>query len=110
MREQEQKNKTEQEEVNPSLVGVLLETQREYAHSNKMKDKIIILLIVCMLLETLSFVWYESQFEITTGTTETQTIEMDSSGENASTEYNDIAGDMYNDNAVHNQGTEKEGE
>lgn len=35
---------------------------------------------------------------------------MDSSGENASTEYNDIAGDMYNDNAVHNQGTEKEGD
>lgn len=60
MREQEQKNKTEQEEVSPSLVGVLLETQREYAHSNKMKDKIIILLIVCMLLEALSFVWYES--------------------------------------------------
>lgn len=94
MREQEQKSRTE-EDINPSLVGVLLETQREYAHSNKMKDKMIILLIVCMLLETLSFVWYESQFEVYGTSTEITT-----EGDNANAEYNDIVGDMYNDNAT----------
>lgn len=103
MREQEQKNKTEQEEVNPSLVGVLLETQREYAHSNKMKDKIIILLIVCMLLEALSFVWYESQFEVYGTTTEITT-----EGDSAYAEYNDndVAGDVYNDNSSNQSGGE----
>lgn len=101
----EENKVTEEKDMN--LVGVLLETQREYAHSNKMKDKIIILLIVCMLIETLAFVWYESQFEITTGTTETKTIEMDASGDSANTEYNDVSGNMYTDSAVHSEDVKK---
>nr|DAX35070.1 MAG TPA: 6-aminohexanoate-dimer hydrolase [Bacteriophage sp.] len=43
---------------------LLLDTQKEYTRSNKMKDKIIILLIVLMFLEAVvgycGFVYYES--------------------------------------------------
>lgn len=93
--EETKKTTVPEEEANPTLIGVLLETQREYAHSNKMKDKIIILLIVCMLLEALSFVWYESQFEVYGTTTEITT-----EGDSANAEYNDVSGDMFKDNAT----------
>lgn len=54
---------------------VLIDTQKEYSHSNRVKDKIIILLIVLMFLEAVigygGFVWYESQFDyVTTEETE----------------------------------------
>lgn len=43
---------------------LLIDTQKEYARSNKVKDKIIVLLIVLMFLEAAigycGFVWYES--------------------------------------------------
>lgn len=46
---------------------VLLDVQKEYARSNKIKDKIIVLLIVLMFVEAVvgysGFVYYESQFE-----------------------------------------------
>lgn len=49
---------------------VLLDVQKEYAKSNKIKDKIIMLLIVLMFAEAVvgysGFVYYESQFETTT--------------------------------------------
>ena len=44
--------------------NLLLDTQKEYSRSNRMKDKIIIVLIVLMFLEAVigycGFVWYES--------------------------------------------------
>lgn len=50
--------------------NLLLDTQKEYSRSNRMKDKIIIVLIVLMFLEALigycGFVWYESQFDYVT--------------------------------------------
>lgn len=43
---------------------LLIDTQKEYRKSNKIKDKIIILLIVLMFLESViafaGFVYYES--------------------------------------------------
>ena len=49
---------------------ILLDVQKEYAKSNKIKDKIIVLLIVLMFAEAVvgysGFVYYESQFETTT--------------------------------------------
>lgn len=74
---------------------VLLDVQKEYAKSNKIKDKIIMLLIVLMFAEAVvgysGFVYYESQFE--------------TEGENANAEYNDndVSGNQYNGNAVHNE-------
>lgn len=47
--------------------SLLLDVQKEYRKSNKLKDKIIILLIVLMFLQAVvgysGFVWYESQFD-----------------------------------------------
>lgn len=44
--------------------NLLLDTQKEYSRSNRMKDKIIIVLIALMFLEAVigycGFVWYES--------------------------------------------------
>lgn len=84
---------------------VLLDVQKEYARSNKIKDKIIMLLIVLMFAEAVvgysGFVYYESQFETTT----TEKIEAGTEGENANAEYNDndVSGNQHNGNAVHNE-------
>lgn len=52
---------------NEDVEKLLFDTQRIYSESNKIKDKIIIMLIVLMFLEAVAgftgFAWYESQFE-----------------------------------------------
>lgn len=77
-----------------------MDVQKEYSKSNRVKDKIIILLIVLMFAEAvvgyLGFTWYESQFdyvvtETTETTTETKTdVDMDASGENANEDWQDV--------------------
>lgn len=87
---------------------VLIDVQKEYKRSNKLKDIIIIILIVLMFLQSAfsfgCFVWYESQFDYVT--TDGKNVDVETSGDNANAEYNDISGNQYNDNAVHNQGGE----
>ena len=87
---------------------VLLDVQKEYKRSNKLKDIIIIILIVLMFLQSAfnfgCFVWYESQFDYVT--TNGKDVDVETSGDNANAEYNDVSGNQYNDNAVHNQGGE----
>lgn len=79
---------------------VLIDVQKEYKRSNKLKDIIIIILIVLMFLQSAfsfgCFVWYESQFDYVT--TNGKDVDVETSGDNANAEYND--------NAVHNQGGE----
>lgn len=95
---------------NEDVEKLLFDTQRIYSESNKIKDKIIIMLIVLMFLEAVAvfagFVWYESQFETvqTTEETETRDVDLSTSGDSADATYNDVSGDQYNDNAVHNEG------
>lgn len=68
--------------------------------------RVLILILVCYTTILVSmiagFFWYESQFEVTeqvvTETTTTQEV----SGE--ASEINNVQGDMYKDNATHNQG------
>lgn len=87
---------------------VLIDVQKEYKRSNKLKDIIIIILIVLMFLQSAfsfgCFVWYESQFDYVT--TNGKNVDVETSGDNANAEYNDVNGNQYNDNAVHNQGGE----
>lgn len=87
---------------------VLIDVQKEYKRSNKLKDIIIIILIVLMFLQSAfsfgCFVWYESQFDYVT--TNGKDVDVETSGDNANAEYNDASGNQYNDNAVHNQGGE----
>lgn len=74
--------------------NILLDTQKEYRRSNRMKDKIIAVLIVLMFLEAIigycGFVWYESQFDYVTTEQTTQDIDLSTEGDNASAEYNDV--------------------
>lgn len=91
---------------------VLLDVQKEYKRSNKLKDIIIIILIVLMFLQSAfsfgCFVWYESQFEYydTAQEENTKDVDIETSGDSANAECNDVSGNQYNDNAVHNQGGE----
>lgn len=88
------------------LSKLMIETQKTYKKSNKIKNKIIVLLIVLMFFEAVvffsGFVYYESQFDyVTTGT---QDIDIETTGDNANAEYNDVGNNQYNDNATHNEG------
>lgn len=87
--------------------NLLLDTQKEYSRSNRMKDKIIVVLIVLMFLEAIigycGFVWYESQFDYVTTEQTTQDVDLSTEGDNANAEYNDVKGNQYNDSATHNE-------
>ena len=78
---------------------VLIDVQKEYKRSNKLKDIIIIILIVLMFLQSAfsfgCFVWYESQFDYVT--TNGKDVDVETSGDNANAEYNDVSGNQYND-------------
>ena len=97
--------------MNDELTNIMIETQKQYKKSNKLKDKIIILLTVLMFAEAVifygGFVWYESQFDYVS--TDSQEVNVETSGENANAEYNDndVQGNQCNDNAVHNEGGEQ---
>ena len=52
------------------------------------------------------FVWYESQFDYVTTETGGKDVDVETSGDSSNAEYNDVSGNQYNDNAVHNQGGE----
>lgn len=64
---------------------VLLDVHKEYKRSNKLKDIIIIILIVLMFLQSAfsfgCFVWYESQFDYVT--TNGKDVDVETSGDNA---------------------------
>ena len=89
---------------------LLLGTAKQASLSSKIKDKIIILLIVLMFLEAVvgycGFVWYESQFDYVTTEETTTDVELSTEGDNANAEYNDVEGNQYNDSSAHNEGTE----
>lgn len=103
----EEELETEHKENERALVKLLFSTQRTYTESNKLKDRIIILLILLMFLEAVvgycGVLWYESQFETVT----TEQVELYTEGDEANAEYNDVEGDQYNDSAVHNDGTQE---
>lgn len=100
-------------EEDRSIKELMSDVQSEYLKSNKTKDRIIILLIVLMFLEAAvffgGFVWYESQFEYVettteeVTTTETNDTDLNTEGDNASIDYNNVEGNQYNDSATHNE-------
>lgn len=100
-------------------IDVTLQLQQEQALNEILKDSvkqqgetirgmkhIIIGLIIAWAVSICAgfagFVWYESQFEVTTG----QEVEISTDGGNASAEYNDVSGNQYNDNATHTESGE----
>ena len=92
--------------------GLLMDSLKESNKSGRLKDRIIILLsVLCTMLASsvvvMGLITYDTmtyEYVETTTTDYEETIDMSSSGENASVEYNDVTGDQYNDNATHNEG------
>lgn len=79
--------------MNGEFNDILLDTQKEYSRSNRMKDRIIIVLIVLMFLEAVigycGFVWYESQFDyVTTETVDKSSdVDINADGDSANASY-----------------------
>lgn len=91
-------------EQSQALNTVLLEMNKNQKEANKSLVRAFIVTIVCMTLLLISmvvrFFWYESQFEITEQVV-TETITQEVSGSDS--EINNVEGDMYRDNSVHNE-------
>lgn len=77
----------------------LLQSQKE---SNKRMFKIIIALITAIVLMFGSFLYYESQWETVSEEDETVVYDQEVSGDDSS--INNVQGNQYNDNSVHNEG------
>ena len=77
----------------------LLQSQKE---SNKRMFKIIIALIIAFVVMFGAFLYYASQWENVEEVAETITTTQEVSGEDA--EINNVQGNQYNDNSVHNEG------
>lgn len=94
--------------MDKAIEEIIFDSAKELRKQNKVKDKIIILLIVLMFLEAVffynGFIWYESQFEVVETYDTTDDIDINTEGENASIDYNNVEGNQYNDNATHNEG------
>jgi hypothetical protein len=95
-------------EVEKSTNDLLLDVCKNQRKTIKSLKTICITVIVCFSLiictMVAGFFYYESQFDIVDSTTtqETTTTELKTSGENAN--INNVSnGDMYNDNAIHNE-------
>lgn len=84
--------------------GVLLDTAKNQevliCHFRRMLVTVVICFTIVICSMVAGFFYYESQFE--TVETTTTTTELTTSGENAN--INNVSdGDMYNDNATHNE-------
>lgn len=97
--------KLENERLN-AVNGILLDTAKNQEslikHFRKMLITITVsfTIIICCMVG--GFFYYESQFETVETTTTTTDTDLTTSGENAN--INNVTnGDMYNDNATHNE-------
>ena len=100
------KEEREQLEQSQAVNALLLEMIRNQKNNTRNVIRIFVVTITCytLLLITIlvGFFVYESQFEVTEQITTTTTTTQEVSGE--SSEINNIQGNMYKDNASHNQG------
>lgn len=76
------------------LNKLLIDSQQQICYENRVKNKIIIALILVIFIESIfffsGFIYYESQFE------KTETVTLDTKGENANIDYSNITGNQYN--------------
>lgn len=89
-----------QDELNSLLLEIVKSQKRSYKNLVVVFAVTIVCLSVIICTIVGCFTWYESQFE--TGYVTTETVEQEVSGENSN--INNISGNQYNDNAVHNEG------
>jgi flagellar basal body-associated protein FliL len=97
-----QENEIEQKsgELNSLLVEIVKNQKRNY----KTMAVVFVIVVTCMTIIICAlvgaFTWYEAQFEYETVATET--VEQEVSGDGSS--INNVEGNQYNDNAIHNEG------
>ena len=109
----ENEKRSEEQTKKFDSTKLLIDSQKEVKKSNRLKDRIIIMLIVFLFIEPVilfsGFLLYESQFEYVDlyDTSEETNVDLDASGDSANAEYNDVEGNQYNDNATHNEGGAK---
>lgn len=94
-------------ENSQNINALLIDVCKSQKETIGKMNRIICIMIMCFSLVFASmiicFYKYESQYETQEVTTTTTTTTMDASGENANiNNVND--GNMYNDNATHNEG------
>lgn len=93
---------SEIEQKNEELTSLLVEVVKNQKKNYKSLATIFIVVVVCLtvVICTLigSFVWYESQFETQYMTTDVIEQQVDGDGNS----INNIGGNQYNGNAVHN--------
>lgn len=98
-------NKDETLEQSQAMNHLLLEMVKNQKENYKALIKTFIIVIVCYTILLIAgitgFFWYESQFEITEEVTTTETVTQEVSGEGS--EINNVEGDLYKDNAIHNE-------
>lgn len=97
--------KSENERLS-AVNGVLLDTAKSQEslikHFRKMLIAITISFTIIICCMVVGFFYYESQFETVENTTTTTDTDLTTSGENAN--INNVTnGDMYNDDATHNE-------
>lgn len=94
----------EQIEQTQAMNELLLEMVKNQKEANKNNFKVFISVIICYTLLLISmvvgFFIHESQFEIASTTETITTTTQEVSGQDS--EINNIQGNMYKDNAVHN--------
>ena len=85
---------------------LLFEMVKNLKQTNKNLTKVFIITVTCLSIVIVAgiagFFWYESQFEVTEQTQTELSLEQEASGEQA--EINNVLGNMYKDNATHNEG------
>lgn len=85
------------------LEKMLLDVPKEMSRSNRVKDKIIVLLIVAMLIEGIVCMIFLNDDEYITTEQMTEEVTLTTEGDSANAEYNNVEGNQYNDNAVHTE-------
>lgn len=103
-----EENQEELLEQSQALNKLLLEVSKTQKENNSALVKLFMCTITCLtaiiVAGIIGFFWYESQFETSVQTLSEETITQEVSGTDS--EINNVEGDMYKDNAIHNQGEE----
>ena len=92
----------EEEALNQSLAlnKVIINLLKQQRETNKRMFIALIVSILVNLAIVGGFLWYESQWEYT----ETKEITQEVSGNDS--DINNVSGNQYKDNAIHNEGKE----
>ena len=92
-------------EKNSELVILLTEVIKNQKKNFKVLFNLFHVMMICYTIIVIGmifgFFWYESQFDVNQSDVYTETITQEVDGENSA--INNVQGNQYNDNAIHNE-------